>query len=85
MAKKTENRTNPELEAVHNKLDCILAILLRQLNDEGLAKWDNQDKPNMVKMLIDLGFDNKAISRVVGMTYGAVANARSSYKKGKAK
>ena len=82
---KKPDETNPELDALHNKLDAVLAILLRLLNDEGLEKWNNQDKPNMVKMLIDMGFDNPSIARVVGLTYGGVANIRSSYKKEKGK
>ena len=79
------NENNAELKSLHNKLDGIMAILLRQLNDEGLEKWRDQDKSNMVKMLIDLGLDNNDISRVVGLKYGSVANIRSGYKNKKTK
>ena len=84
MPKKLINpEQKPETVVLHNKLNAILAILLRQLNDEALLKWNKQDKSNMVKMLIDLNFDNNDISQVISLTYGSVANIRSGYRKGK--
>ncbi len=74
-----------DLGKLHQKLDAMLAVLLRHLNDEGLEKWNNQDKPNIAKMLIDIGFDNSEISRVTGLAYGSVANIRSKTKKGEFK
>ena len=89
MPKKQDNpeaaKPNQEITQLNAKLDVVLALLLRQLNDEALAKWDKQDKPNMVRMLIDLDFDNPTISRIVGLTYNSVANIRSAYKKEKSK
>jgi hypothetical protein len=75
--KRDQNGVTPEISFLSNKLDAILAILLRQLNDEYLVKWDKQDKHNMVKMLISLDFDNKEISKITGFAYGSVANIRS--------
>ena len=43
-----------EISAINSKLDVILAILLRQLSDDGLEKWNKQDKPNIVRMLISI-------------------------------
>jgi hypothetical protein len=74
-----------ELATLNRKSDAMLAILLRHLNDEGLEKWDKQDKSNIVKMLINVGFDNPEISRVTGLAYGSVANIRSKSKKGESK
>ncbi|MFA5098283.1 MAG: hypothetical protein WC490_06645 [Candidatus Margulisiibacteriota bacterium] len=68
------------LSSLQIKLDAICAILLRLTNDEALEKWEKQDRPNMVRMLINLGFDNKDISRVASLTYGSVANIRSKIK-----
>ena len=74
-----------QLAILHRKSDAMLAVLLRHLNDEGLEKWDKQDKPNIVKMLINIGFDNPEISRVTGLAYGSVANIRSKSKRGGSK
>lgn len=79
MSKKIDqSRVKPEINILSSKLDAILAVLLRQLNDEYLIKWNNQDKRNMVKMLIGLGFDNQEISKITGFAYGSVANIRSN-------
>lgn len=76
---------SPELVALHAKLDAILALLLRQLSDEAVGKWNNQDKQNIVCTLIDLGFDNPDIAKIVGLAYNSVANIRSKHKKEKSK
>jgi len=86
MAKKDlKPESNPDLAFLHLKVDAILALLLRQLSDEAVGKWGNQDKPNIVCLLIDLGLDNTEISKIVGLTYNSVANIRSKNKKGKLK
>jgi len=78
-------KVGDELAILNRKLDAMLAVLLRHLNDEGLEKWDKQDKSNIVKMLINIGFDNPEISRVTGLAYGSVANIRSKSKRGGSK
>ncbi len=83
--KKIKPEPNPDLAFLHVKVDAILALLLRQLSDEAVGKWGKQDKPNIVCLLIDLGFDNTEISKIVGLTYNSVANIRSKYKKDKSK
>jgi hypothetical protein len=84
---KKSNQPQPanEIEVIKSKLDAILALLLRQLNDEAVGKWNNQDKQNIVRTLIDLGFDNSDIAKVTGLAYNSVANIRSKYKKEKSK
>lgn len=80
-----QSQSSSDIQAVHAKLDAILALLLRQLNDEAVGKWNNQDKQNIVRTLIDLGFDNPAIAKIAGLAYGSVANIRSKYQKEKSK
>jgi hypothetical protein len=82
---KVLSEVRSQLAMLHRKSDAMLAVLLRHLNDEGLEKLDKQDKPNIVKMLINIGFDNPEISRVTGFAYGSVANIRSKSKKGESK
>lgn len=77
----TVKKSEPEFVALHKKLDTVIAVLFRLLNDDGLEKWNKQDKPNMVKALIKLGFANDEISRILGLAYGSVANIRTEHKK----
>jgi hypothetical protein len=86
MTKPTSEKDN-QIIAVQLRLDAIIAILLRQTNDEGIAKWKKLDRPNMTKLLIDLGFSNNdEIARILDVAYGSVANIRSKHKsKGKKK
>ncbi|MBI4170119.1 MAG: hypothetical protein HY514_00350 [Candidatus Aenigmarchaeota archaeon] len=83
MSRKKKLELSPEVSACHRKLNAILCILLRQINDEALDKWNKQDKHNMVKALINVGLENDEIASVVGITYGAIANIKSKHRKGK--
>jgi len=76
MAKKPANADDSNV-ILQSRLEAILALLFRQLKDQDLAHWSKQDKPNMVKILIRLGFSNKEIARILGLAYGSVANIRS--------
>ena len=80
MGKQTPKK-DEQIDALKSKLNAILAVLLRQINDEGLTKWNKQDKQNMVKMLIDFDFSNDEIERILDVAYGTVANIRSKLKK----
>ena len=89
MAKSKEKPKSPDqnelLATINTKLEIVSALLLRLINDEALDKWEKQDRPNIVNMLIKAGLENGEISRISGLSYGSVANIRSKAKGGKRK
>ena len=70
--KKDVQRGDP----VVKRLEAIIASFL-------LSEDDKKDGDKKVKMLINLGFDNDEIAKIVGMAYGSVANIRMKQRGGK--
>jgi len=82
MARKKQSETKSDAEKIISRLDAILAVLLRQMSDDHISKWNKGDKSNIVNLLIDSELTNEDVSKLTTLTYGSVANIRSK-KKGK--
>ena len=79
----TANKNSEEIsdfQRIEQKLDILIALLLRQLTSTQLSEWNNQEKKPFVELLLDMGALNDEIAKTVGMSYGAVANIKSAKK-----
>jgi len=75
---------NDSTKRIEQRLDLIIALLLRLIPDSAVAQWESgRVRSEIVGLMLDLDLDLDTVSKTTGLTYGTVANTKSRRKKGK--